>query len=213
MLKKYKNTIILTSVIILLPIVAGMILWDRLPAEIATHFGTNNQPDGFSSKAFAVFGLPLIMLGLHLLCIIGTNADPKNKNISSKAIGVVLWVIPLTSLLLMSVTYAYALGSKPQIGFIVIMFMGILFILLGNYMPKTKQNYTFGMKIPWTLNDEENWVKTHRLAGKIMVFGGAVICATAIFENPWIFFPVVIVMLVVPVAYSYKLYKDKNKEE
>ncbi len=211
MLKKYKGTIILTSVITLLPILAGLILWDRLPAEIATHFGTNNQPDGFSSKAFAVFGLPLVMLAIHLLCIVATNADPKKQNISSKAIGVVLWIIPLTSLLLMSVTYAYALGSKIRIGFIVIMFLGILFILLGNYMPKTKQNFTFGLKIPWTLNDEENWVKTHRLAGWLMVFGGAVICATAILESPWIFFPAVIVMTLGPVLYSYKLHKDKNK--
>ncbi len=210
MLKKYKGTIILTSVITLLPIVAGMILWDRLPAEIATHFGTNNQPDGFSSKAFTVFGLPLIMLAIHLLCIVATNADPKKQNISDKAIGVVLWIIPLISLLLMSVTYAYALGSKIRIGFIVIMFMGILFILIGNYLPKTKQNYTFGLKIPWTLNDKENWVKTHRLAGRLMVLGGAVICATAIFENPWIFFPLVTAMFLAPVAYSYKLYKDKK---
>ena len=212
MLKKYKGTIIITSVITLLPIIAGIILWDRLPAEIATHFGTNNQPDGFSSKTFAVFGLPLLMLGLHLLGIFATKADPKNKNISDKAIGIVLWIIPLTSLLLMSMTYAYALGSKIRIGFIVIMFMGILFILLGNYMPKTKQNFTFGLRIPWTLNDEENWVKTHRFSGKVMVLGGAVICATAVFENPWIFFPVVLIMLLVPLAYSYKLYKDKNNK-
>lgn len=213
MLKKYKGTIILTSVIILLPVIAGLILWDRLPAEIATHFGADNQPNGFSSKAFAVFGLPLIILGLHLLCIIATNTDPKNKNISGKAIAIVLWIIPLTSLILMSVTYAYALGTKMRIGFIVIMLLGILFILLGNYMPKTKQNYTFGLRIPWTLNDKENWVKTHRLAGKLMVLGGAIICATAIFENPFIFFPIVIVMVLVPIAYSYKLHKEKNTEE
>lgn len=212
MLKKYKGTIILTSVITLLPIIAGLILWDRLPTEIATHFGTGNQPDGYSSKAFAVFGLPFVMLGIHLLCILATNADPKKQNISDKAIATVLWIIPLLSLVLMSMTYAYALGSKIKIGFIVIMFMGVLFILLGNYMPKTKQNFTFGMKIPWTLNDEENWNKTHRLAGRLMFSGGAIICATAIFESPWIFFPVVLIMLLVPLAYSYKLYKDKNNK-
>lgn len=212
MIKKYKGTIILTSVITLLPIIAGLILWDRLPAEIATHFGTDNQPDGYSSKAFAVFGLPFVMLGIHLLCILITNVDPKKQNISDKAIATVLWIIPLLSLVLMSMTYAYALGSKIKIGFIVIMFLGILFILLGNYMPKTKQNFTFGMKIPWTLNDEENWNKTHRLAGRLMFSGGAIICATAIFESPWIFFPVVLIMLLVPLAYSYKLYKDKNNK-
>ena len=212
MLKKYKGTIILTSVITLLPIIAGLILWDRLPAEIATHFGTDNQPDGYSSKAFAVFGLPFVMLGIHLLCILATNADPKKQNISDKAIATVLWISPILSLVLMGMTYAYALGSKIRIGFVVIMLLGILFILLGNYLPKTKQNFTFGMKIPWTLNDEENWNKTHRLAGRLMFSGGAIICATAIFESPWIFFPVVLIMLLVSLAYSYKLYKDKNNK-
>ncbi|MBE6775045.1 MAG: DUF1648 domain-containing protein [Ruminococcaceae bacterium] len=212
MLKKYKSTIIFTSVITVLPIFAGLILWNRLPDEIATHFGTDNTPDGYSSKAFAVFGLPLIMLGIHLICLIGTNADPKRKNISDKAIGTVLWIIPIISLVLMGATYAYALGNKIKIGFIVLMLLGVLFILLGNYLPKTQQNYTFGLRIPWTLNDGENWVKTHRLSGWLMVIGGAVICATAIFENPWIFFPVVIAMLLIPVAYSYKLYKDKGNK-
>lgn len=212
MLKKYKSTIIFTSVITVLPIFAGLILWNRLPDEIATHFGTDNTPNGYSSKAFAVFGLPLIMLGIHLICLIGTNADPKRKNISDKAIGTVLWIIPIISLVLMGATYAYALGNKIKIGFIVLMLLGVLFILLGNYLPKTKQNYTFGLRIPWTLNDGENWVKTHRLSGWLMVIGGAVICATAIFENPWIFFPVVIAMLLIPVAYSYKLYKDKDNK-
>ena len=212
MFKKYKGTIIITSAITLLPIIAGLILWDRLPAEIATHFGVNNQPNGYSSKAFAVFGLPLMILGIHLLCILATNADPKKHNISAKAVNIVFWIIPVLSLVVMSITYAYALGSKIKIGFIIIMLLGILFMLLGNYMPKTKQNYTFGIKIPWTLNDEENWNKTHRLAGKTMVFGGAIICATAIFESPWIFFPALLIMIFAPLAYSYKLYKDKSSK-
>ncbi len=210
MLKKYKSTIIITSLITLLPIIAGLVLWNRLPAEIATHFGTDNQPNGYSSKAFAVFGLPLVILGIHLISILATNADPKKQNISGKAINVVLWIIPLLSLILMGMTYAYALGNKIKIGFIVIMLLGVLFILLGNYMPKTGQNYTFGMRLSWALDDDENWNKTHRLAGKIMVAGGVIICATAIFESPWIFFPVVIAIVTVPVIYSYRLYKNKK---
>ncbi len=212
MLKKYKGVIIITSLITLLPIIAGLILWDRLPAEIATHFGADNQPDSYSSKAFAVFGLPFIMLGIHLLCILATNADPKKQNISDKAVSVVLWIVPVISLVVLSMTYAYALGSKIKIGFIVIMLLGILFMLLGNYMPKTRQNFTFGLRIPWTLNDEENWTKTHRFAGRLTVICGALMCATAIFENPWIFFPLAFTIAFAPMIYSYKLYKDKSKK-
>ncbi len=207
MLKKYKKTLIITSVISLLPILAGVALWDKLPQQIATHFGVDNTPDGYSSKTFAVFGLPLIILAIHWLCIFATSFDPKSKNISGKAINIAFWICPLTSLLLNSLTYAYALGNEIEIGFVVILFMGILFIVLGNYLPKCKQNHTFGIRLPWTLNDSENWNKTHRLAGKVFVIGGILICLTAITQNPFVFFAIIAVMVVVPTVCSYFLSK------
>ena len=73
MIRQNKKMILFTSVITLLPIFIGMFLWKQLPDSIATHFGGNNQPDGYSSKAFAVFGLPLILLAVHLVCVVATN--------------------------------------------------------------------------------------------------------------------------------------------
>lgn len=210
MIKKYKKTLIITTIISLLPILEGVILWNKLPEKIATHFGTNGLPDGYSSRFFAVFGIPFVMLAVHWLAVSATNTDPKKKNISDKAINIVLWICPLLSVLLCSLIYAYALNNEIRIGLAVILFMGILFIMLGNYMPKCKQNYTFGIKIPWTLNDSENWNKTHRFAGKIMVGCGVVLCLTSFLENPLIFFPVVVVMAFAPIVYSYLLYKKKN---
>ena len=84
MIKQHKKMLILTSVITLLPIFIGLLLWRQLPASVATHFGVDNQPDGYCSKAFAVFGLPVMMLFFHLICIVATNIDPKRKNISKK---------------------------------------------------------------------------------------------------------------------------------
>ena len=84
--------LILTSVITLLPIFIGLLLWRQLPASVATHFGVDNQPDGYCSKAFAVFGLPVMMLFFHLICIVATNIDPKRKNISKKVFHVVMWI-------------------------------------------------------------------------------------------------------------------------
>ncbi len=210
MIKKYKKTLIITSIISLLPILEGLILWNKLPEQIATHFGTNNIPDQYSSKAFAVFGLPFVILAIHWLAVLATNTDPKKKNISHKAISIVLWICPLLSVFLCSLTYAYALNNEIRIGIAVILFMGVLFVVLGNYMPKCKQNYTFGVKIPWTMNDSENWNKTHRFAGKIMVVGGIFLCLTSFLENPFVFFPVVIAMAFAPIIYSYLLYKKKQ---
>ncbi len=210
MIKKYKGMMIFTSVITLLPVLAGLLLWNRLPDKVATHFGADNMPDSFSSKAFAVFGLPLVILALHWVCMLITSADPKSKNIGDKNMNMVLWICPAVSLLVNSLVYAYALNNELRIGFIVILFMGILFMVMGNYMPKSRQNHTFGMKLPWTLEDTENWNRTHRFAGKLWMLCGAVACATAVFENPFVFLAIVTLAGVVPTVYSYVIYKKSN---
>jgi uncharacterized membrane protein len=107
--------------------------------------------------------------------------------------------------------YATALGHKVSVEIIMPLFMGALFVIIGNYMPKCKQSYTMGIKLPWTLDDEENWNKTHRMAGFLWVTGGVVIMATAITGALWISFVLFVPMVAVPVVYSYLLYKNKNK--
>ena len=205
MLKRHLKTIIATSLITLSPIVIGLILWEKLPEQIATHFNANNEPDGYSSKAFAVFGLPLIMLAFHFICLLATKADPKMKNLTDKNLTLVMWIIPAISLLLSVLTYGYTLNSSIRIGTVIILFMGILFIIIGNYMPKIKQNFSLGIKIPWTLADESNWYRTHRFAGKLWVLGGVIICLTALMENYIILMVITSVMALAPVLYSYKI--------
>ena len=100
MLKQNKKLIILTAIITLLPILMGVALWEQLPDQIATHFDFNGQPDDWSSKPFAVFGLPAILFAIHLLCTLGTAADPHKQNISGKMLRLVLWVCPVISVAL-----------------------------------------------------------------------------------------------------------------
>ena len=121
-LKNYKGTLIITSIVILLPILIGLYLWPQLPEQIATHFGPDNQPNGYSSKEFTVFGLPLFMLFAHLLCFAGTKADPKSENIHSKVMKLVLWICPIISVIMGLVTYSYALGYNIDISSIAMAF-------------------------------------------------------------------------------------------
>ena len=88
---------------------------------------------------------------------------------------------------------------------------GVTFIIAGNYLPKCKQNYTIGIKLPWTLNDEENWNYTHRISGKIWVAGGLIVLLTAILKQMWITVVVLSVIAIVPFILSYLFYKKKNK--
>ena len=197
----------MTSFIILLPILAGLLLWDQLPEQIPSHWNTDGEIDGWSSKPFAVFGLPLILLAVQWLCTLGTAADPKKANHSGKVMHLVLWIIPIISILLSTVTYATALGKDIDIDLIMPVFIGFVFAVIGNYLPKCKQNYTIGIKIPWTLNSEENWNRTHRFAGRLWMVCGLAIMLTGFFGSFWIFVPIVLLMILAPTIYSYVLHR------
>ena len=212
MKKINKKTLVLTSVITLLPILAGVLLWDKLPDTIATHFGMDGTPNGWSSKNFTVFGLPIMFCFFHLLSLIVTSADPKYENMSDKLYKIVVWIIPAVSWILAAVTYTYALGIEINTAKYGMAGTGILFMFIGNYLPKCKQNYTMGIKIPWTLEDEDNWNKTHRLAGFLWVAGGLLIAVNAFFGSVWLFLVITMVMTIIPVIYSYLYYKKKQKK-
>jgi len=194
-------------VMILLPIVAGVILWNQLPERIPSHWNASGEIDGWSSKAFAVFGIPGIMLGAQWLCMLGTAADPKKHNHSDKIMHLVLWIIPVISTLLSALTYAVALGKEVRMEVVMPVFIGLMLAIIGNYLPKCKQSYTIGIKIPWTLSSEENWNRTHRFAGRLWLVCGLVIMLTGFFGGFWIFFGIVLVMVLIPVIYSYSLHR------
>ena len=203
-----KKTMILTTLICLIPIVAGALLYSRLPETMATHWNMSGEPDGWSSRAFAVFGLPGILLAVNLLVPFGLRADPKRANMSEALVGITVWIIPVISLLCCGLTLARGLGYAVHVEFWVPIFMGVLFIFIGNYLPKTKQSYTMGIKLPWTLNSEENWNRTHRLAGYLWVLGGLLfIVMSFVGWSLAAFLIILAVMVLVPTVYSYLLYR------
>lgn len=207
MIKKHWKILLISSIILLLPILAGVILWNQLPQQMPTHWNAAGEIDGWSSKPFAVFGLPAILLAAQWLCLLGTLADPKRQNHSEKVLHLVLWIIPILSVVLHTLTYAAALGREVRVEVVMPIIIGLILAIVGNYMPKCKQNYTIGIKIPWTLNSEENWNRTHRFAGWIWTFGGIAIMLTGFFGGFWVFLPIVFAMVLVPIIYSYVLFK------
>ena len=207
MIKKNLKALIITSIITLLPILAGVLLWNQLPDPMPTHWNAAGEIDGWSSKPFAVFGLALILLAAQWLCLLATGADPKKKNHSDKMIHLVLWIIPVMSVVLHTITYLIALGYGVRTEVVMPVFMGLIFAIIGNYLPKCKQNYTIGIKIPWTLDNEENWNKTHRFAGWAWTFGGIAIMLTGLLGSFWVFLTIALVMCFAPIIYSYVLHR------
>ena len=206
MWKTYKRTILLTLLLTLLPIVVGLLLWDQLPEQIATHFH-GNQPDGWSSRAFAVWGIPAICAGCHLLCVISPALDPKKENITPKVIAVILWIMPLVSWFASGSILSYAMGKPIPIQTTVGLLIGFIFLILGNYLPKTKQNYTVGIKVSWALNDEENWYHTHRFAGFLYTAAGLVLIILGLLNWQIVMIVVAVAAVIAPCLYSYLYYK------
>ena len=207
MIRKHLKVLIITSLIILLPMLAGIILWKRLPEQIPMHWNFAGEVDGWGSKAFAVFGMPAILLGFQWVCALGTFMDPKRANHTGKILHLVFWIIPAISLIVNALTYTAAFDIDVPVGAVMCAFMGLLFVIIGNYMPKCKQNYTIGIKIPWTLSSEANWNRTHRFAGRMWVVCGLITIASGFLENFWIFLVLVFLMVLLPMVYSYILHR------
>ena len=212
MLKANKKTLIITSIVTILPILIGVIYWNRLPAVMATHFGMNNEANGFSSKVFAVFGLPAFLLAVLWIGAFVTSHDPKRQNISSKMFSLGLWIAPVISLVAAATIYPINLGYELDITLFAELLLGLMFIIIGNYLPKTRQNYTIGIKIPWTLANEENWNRTHRLAGYLWMICGILmilICLIRFVSAQWLV-GIFLIMVLVPCIYSFWLHAKKG---
>ena len=155
MLKKNKTTLIVTSLVMLLPMVLGLLLWNQLPDQIPSHWGIDGEIDGWSSKTFAVFGFPCILFAVHWICVFASQTDPKSKDYHPSTIRLVLWICPVLSLVLNSLVYTAALGYSLNVEVIMPLLVGLMFIIVGNLLPKCRQSYTMGIKLPWTLANEK----------------------------------------------------------
>lgn len=212
MIRKNKKLLCITSLLTLMPIPLGLLLWNRFPETIAIHFGITGQPDGFASVPFAVFVPPLIMLALHWLYIGFTALDKGNRDRNQKLLSIVMWTVPLLTNLSCCGIYALALDAQFSPVAWTLIPMGILFAVIGNYMPKTKTNSTIGIKIYWTYTSTENWNATHRFAGKIWMVGGILLALCSLLPDFWAVVAMVVLIVIlsiVPIVYSYCYYRKE----
>ncbi len=214
-MRKYKGLVIASSIVILLPTLVGVILWNRLPDTMITHWGAEGTANGAMGKAFVVFLIPVICLALHLICMFFTLMDKGNKEQNPKVVRACFWITPIISLLCNGYIYAFALDSQfNKVMLLTMSFLGVVFILIGNYLPKCKPNRTIGIKVVWALNNEENWVKTHRFAGKTWVLAGVLFLLSLAVPGSvgMVVKAIAMILLLSPVLYSYLYYRKQLKE-
>lgn len=206
-MKTNKKLLILTSMVILFPMFWGLMIWSQLPNQIPIHFNIADQADNFQPKPLVVFGLPIFLLLVHLFVIFMIGRDPKNRTMNEKMVKVNHWLTPIVSLSISYLIYSKALGSTTNPSVFVSVLLGLIFVIMGNYMPKLKVNHTVGIRLSWTLQSEDNWHKTHRLAGKLWVLGGLILLLEAglQFALSYVLVLVILAIVLIPVMYSYQL--------
>jgi len=210
----FDKTTILSTVIILLPIIPALIFYNQIPEVVAIHFNAKGVADGWASRAFAVFALPSLLAALNIFVQFMLLSDPK-RDIHSKLFLLGRWSLAPISIIANTVTLLIALSIKIAIETIIPLAVAILFLIIGNYLPKSKQNYTIGIRIPWTLASEDNWNKTHRLAGWVWTIGSLILIITIIVGLPAliIFIVIISLMSIIPIVYSYIYYQREEESK
>ena len=211
MIKKHLKEMLLTSIVILLPIVAGLLLWDWLPDTMNIHWNAAGEADGTAGKAMAVFFPALLMLGFQWLCAAVTGKSMKGQ--PTAAIHLSLWICPMLSLMVHSIMYSTALGMEFNLHLLIFVPLGILFAVIGNYMPKVRRNAHMGIKTIWALADDENWYATHRFGGKVWTAGGLLVIAIGCLPWKWAAianFVLIFAFAFAPAIYSWNFYRKQK---
>ena len=200
-------------------VAAGISVWayPQLPPTVATHWNVRGVADGFSSRLMAVSIMPVVIIAMTGVFNVLPRLDPRRANYT-KFIGT-YWLIANAVILFILIGHgmivATGLGYPVKIGRTMPIGVGLLFIVLGNYLTRVEPNWFVGIRTPWTLSSDTVWRKTHRTGGWLMVLGGIVIAACAFFP-PGAFLPLfiaaVLIMAVIPIVQSYVLWKREQHD-
>ncbi len=212
-----KTTSIIVVILIAMAVLAGVLLWNQLPEQMASHWNANDEVDGYISKFWGVFLMPLITLGMFGLFIALPNMDPLKANIASfrGAFNLFIVIITVFMLYIHGLTLAWSLGYQGfKISAAMLPFLGILFMYIGYLLKQAKRNFFIGIRTPWTLSSDSVWDKTHQLGSVLFIVSGALAFVGSFFGGMTAFF-----MLFVPlmgstlalVTYSYILYRNETK--
>jgi uncharacterized membrane protein len=198
-------------VLTLLPILYLAFNWSALPESMPVHFDVHGNPNGFGSRLVYVF----MPIGLYFLMLVLPKIDPRKANyvVFEGSYYRIRLIMAIFIGLLDSMVIWGVVSNNNVIHKLLPITIFLLLMLIGNYMGNFRPNYFVGIKVPWTLNSDEVWVRTHKLAGKLWFWGSlAGMALYFVVPSPeWVFVTMLIVLVVVPIVYSYVIYQKLGK--
>ena len=200
--------------LMIISIVGTLLVYTKLPPEIPTHWNIQGEADDYGDKitVFFLAGLPFLLAALFIFL---PKIDPKKESYQKhkKAYEVFINVLLVFFVLLHWVAVVAALGYSVNVGKIIGTAVGILLIVIGNYMGQIRHNYFFGIKTPWTLASEKVWVKTHRVGGWLFIIMGILFLLGGVLGNPIIIkFSVFFMIASILFLYAYSFFEFKKTE-
>lgn len=198
------KTLMITCAVCLLPILFGVIVYEKLPEIMPIHFNMNNEPNGFAKKDFALFGLPVLMAVLQGFCCIITDINGEKKGRKPKFVAIIQWIIPILSVVISVITIEIPLGSTVDVRRSVLLVLGILFMMIGNYMPKMSYEQMQGKMHPMP-RDEKTYRKVVRMLGYTFVIFGLLFLISIAFTAivSWVVIVLLVVILLIECAWSF----------
>jgi uncharacterized membrane protein len=212
-----KLTLVTVLILIAFAILAGLLTWNRLPEQMASHWNMNDQVDGTLPKFWGVFLIPLMALGMLALFLILPAIDPLKANIAKFRATFNLFIVFIMAFLLYvhGLTIAWNLGYQEfRMSAAMLPFLGILFIFVGVLLRQAKRNFFIGIRTPWTLSSDLVWEKTHQLGSVLFIASGVLALLGAFIGGMTAFLLIMIPLLgssLVLVVYSYLLYQAETK--
>ncbi len=210
-----------TTIIVLITIaaatLAGLLLWNRLPDQIASHWNIHDQVDGYLPKFWGVFMLPLVALGMFVLFLAIPSIDPLKANIAQfrEAFNLFIVLIVGFMLYLYGLTLAWSLGyDNFKMSGALLPAIGLLFIFIGLMMRQAKRNFFIGIRTPWTLSSDTVWNETHRIGAVLFMISGALAFIGGFFGGMtafWLMFAPLVGSTAFLLIYSYVLYRRETK--
>lgn len=210
-----KTTWLISVVVVLIMVGLSAWAWVQLPADasIPVHWNAAGQVDRYGGKAEGLLLLPAVVVGVLVLFNVIRYIDPLRVNIerSGQAYRAVLLGVLFFMAVLHGGAVLSAVGYPINIGLLAAPAVGLMFIVMGNYMGKIRRNYMFGVRTPWTLASELSWNKTHRLSGKLFVLSGVLVILASLWSSVWAFYVMTATILgtvLFTMIYSYWVWKS-----
>jgi len=202
--------------IVALPFIYLAYVWNQLPEKVPMHWNIKGEIDRFGDKTELILIPILLPLLIYIILLVIPKIDPKNKlnKMGNKLQNIKVLLTIFMSVLALFIIYSAKNQSLTNPNYI-ILGIGVLFIILGNYFKTIKPNYFLGIRTPWTLESENVWKSTHKLAGKLWFLGGIAIVFASMILNPQmnftVFLSITAIITVIPLVHSYMLYKKEQK--